>query len=80
MDVEEEEMLLALAGLYVLKKRKSRPKRFWIRKLLSRRPQQGEYHQLMQEMRLADSESFFMYMRMSKERFDLLLAKVIIYV
>ena len=42
-------------------KRKSRPKRFWIRKLLSRRPQQGEYHQLMPEMRLADSESFYVH-------------------
>ena len=37
----------------------------------------GEFHHLLQKMRLTDMESHFGYLRMSKETFDLLLAKVI---
>ena len=37
--------------------------------------QQSEFQHL-QKMRLADTESHFCYLRMSKEMFDLLLAKV----
>ena len=46
------------------------------RKIFERRPKQGEYHQLLQEMRLSDPESHFKYLRMSKERFDSLLEEV----
>ena len=37
---------------------------------------QGEFHNLLLEMRLTDSESHFQYLRMTKERFDSLLSKV----
>ena len=45
-------------------------------KIFERHPKQGEYHQLLQEMRLSDPESHFKYLRMSKERFDSLLGEV----
>ena len=44
--------------------------------LFTQRVQQGEYHNLLQEMRLSDPESHFRYLRMSKERFDCLLGKI----
>ena len=47
--------------------------------IFSRR-QQGEYHNLLQEMRVCDPESHFKYLRMSKERFDSLLSKVCTFV
>ena len=46
----------------------------WVRQIFTLRKQQGEYHNLLQEMRLGDSDSHFRYMRMSRERFDCLLA------
>ena len=42
----------------------------------TRRRQQGEYHNLLQEMRLSDPESHFRYLRMSRERFNCLLEMV----
>ena len=58
------------------RRRRRRARKFWVRPLFRRRRQQGEYHNLLQEMRLADPESHFRYMRMSKETFDSLLIKV----
>ena len=48
----------------------------WVLPIFSRRKQQGEYHNLLQEMCLSDPESHFRYLRMSKERFDSLLSMV----
>ena len=53
-----------------------RSKRFWIRSIFTKRRQQREYHNLLQEMRLSDPESHFRYLRMSRERFDSLLEVV----
>ena len=50
----------------------------WIRQIFERRQDQGDYHQLLQEMKLQDAESHFRFLRMSKERFDILLAKVLV--
>ena len=49
----------------------------WIHSIFAHRRQQGEYHNLLQEMRLSDPDSHFRYLRMSKERFDCLLAEVV---
>ena len=46
----------------------------WVRPIFSMRKQQGEYHNLLQEMSISDPESHFRYLRMSKERFDSLLS------
>ena len=46
------------------------------RRIFQLRRQQGEFHNLIQEMRMADPESHFKYLRMSKQRFDRLLSEV----
>lgn len=73
-DEEELELVLFLA----LRRRRRRKKRsMWVRPIFRLRRQQGEYHNLLQEIRLSDPDSHFRYMRMSKDRFDSLLAEVL---
>ena len=48
----------------------------WVHAIFSQRQQQGEYYNLLQGMCMADPQSHFRYLRMSKERFDCLLAEV----
>ena len=48
----------------------------WVRPILQKWYQQGNYHNHLQEMRLCDPDSHFKYLRMSKETFDNLLQKV----
>ena len=67
-----------LLAILLRRRRKKRGRRVWVRSIFARRRQQGEFHNLLQEMRLSDPDSHFMYMRMSKERFDMLLSKVTI--
>ena len=55
---------------------KRRKRRVWVRPIFGQRQQQGDFHNLLQEMRLCDPNSHFRYIRMSKERFDSLLAEV----
>ncbi|KAJ8942352.1 hypothetical protein NQ314_007010 [Rhamnusium bicolor] len=54
----------------------SQCKRFWVRNIYLKRKQQGDFHNLIQEMRLNDGDKFFNYFRMSSEQFDILLSKV----
>ena len=70
---EEEGLILLLA---LRRKRKKRTRRMWVRSIFTKRRQQGEFHNLVQELRLVDPESHFRYLRMPKERFDSLLSKV----
>ena len=72
-------LLYSRRSIYLRRRRqRKRQKRVWIRPIFSRREQQGEYHNLLQEMRLADYDFHFRYLRMTKERFDLLVSKVFI--
>ena len=72
------EAVLLLALLNRRRKRRQRRIRTtWVRPVFIQRSQQGEFHHLLQEMGLTDTESHFRYLTMSKETFDLLLAKVI---
>ena len=76
---EEEETLLISLLLLRRRKRKicrRRRRRMRARPIFQLRHQQGEFHNLLQEMWLADTDSHFKYLRMSKERFDRLLSKV----
>ena len=70
-DDDVEELLLLC-----LLKRKLKRRSVWVRPIFSRRRQQGEYHNLLQEMRLSDPDSHFRYLRLSRERFDCLLSLV----
>ena len=65
-----------MACLIYRRTRKQRIRKMWIRKIFARRRKQGEYHNLLQEMRLSDQESHFKYIRMTKESFDFLGLKV----
>ena len=69
---EDEELLLLL----LVRKKRRKPKQMWIRPIYKKRKEQGDYHNLLQELRLNDTESHFRYLKMSKERFDLLLSMV----
>ncbi|KAL1487991.1 hypothetical protein ABEB36_015371 [Hypothenemus hampei] len=58
----------------VLKTYKDRkPRRWWVRAIYENRATQGDFHNLVQEMRLKDTEMFFIYTRMTTEQFDELL-------
>lgn len=73
---EDEFSVVVISAILLRRRRPKHPKWFWIHPIFKRRREQGEYHNLLQEMRLSDEESHFRYLRMSKECFDLLLSKV----
>ncbi|KAH7944952.1 hypothetical protein HPB49_002782 [Dermacentor silvarum] len=56
--------------------RKKRKRTMYIRELFDKRPQLGDYHQLVQELRQVDPEYHFKYFRMTKAKFDHLLSLV----
>ncbi|KAK4887075.1 hypothetical protein RN001_003346 [Aquatica leii] len=66
---------VALRVIYLLLRR-NQHRRWWVRPVNKRRKLQRDYHNLIQEMRLGDTENFFNYTRMSVDQFDLLLSWV----
>ena len=63
--------------LLLLRRRRARGrKRTWVRKINLKRHERGEYHALIQEMRLSDQDSFYTYFRMTPTRYDQLLSLV----
>ena len=46
------------------RKRDYKRKRFWVRSIFQRRKKQGEYHNLVQELRLGDREFYFRYLNL----------------
>lgn len=56
--------------------KRRRCRRWWVRPIYERRLSQGDYHNLIQEMRLTDQEMFFNYTRMTIKIFDKLLSIV----
>ena len=75
-DDDYEVLLLLVWQRRRTKTRKKRRRTLWVRPIFRRRRHQGEYHNLLQEILLSNSESHFKYLRMSKERFDTLLSMV----
>ena len=75
-DERDEEETLLLSLLYRRRSRRRRSRSVWVRAIFAKRQQQGEYSNLLQEMRLSDPQCHFQYLRMSKERFDILLSLV----
>ena len=45
----------------------------WVRKIFFERPWKGEYHQLVQELKLHDHEFFYKQFRMTPTRYEELL-------
>ena len=67
MDSGSDDEVLGIALLTVLlsrrlKRRRSKRK-MWVRSILSQRRQRGEYHTLLQEMRINDTQAHFSYRR-----------------
>ena len=62
-DVEEQLLLCALLVIMRRRRRrtnlKRRRKRFWVRDIYQRRAAQGEYANLVRELRLGDREFYF---------------------
>ena len=75
-DGKYQALLLLAWKRRMMKRRRRRRRTLWVRPIFRRRRHQGEYHNLLQEMRLSDPDSHFRYLRMSKERFACLLSMV----
>ena len=63
---DEDLVLIAIAN-------RPKKRRFWVHPLLERREQHGEFHQLIQELKLYH-DRFRQYFRMSLAEFEALLA------
>jgi hypothetical protein len=73
----DEELIFLLWCRKRRRRKRKYKKRFWVIKdILKSRKQLGEFHRLLQEMRLNDHESFFQYFRMTPERLEELLCLV----
>ncbi|XP_034756676.1 putative nuclease HARBI1 [Etheostoma cragini] len=73
MDPREVVVFGAAAVLYL--RRRRRTLRFWVHDTLQDRYQFGEYHRLVQQLRL-DDERFQRHFRLDTEQFDSVLSKV----
>lgn len=72
--VQQANNVLVLSLLYLVRRKKKRKqKRFWVRNIFANRKNQGAFYNLLQEMRLGDSEKYYNYLRMSSETFKKLL-------
>ncbi|XP_049528924.1 uncharacterized protein LOC125947718 [Dermacentor silvarum] len=65
-----------LLALLIHRLRRKRKRSLYIREIFDRRPEYGEYHHLVQELRQSDPEYHFKYFRMTKASFDQLLSLV----
>ena len=63
-----------LSFMYLkFRRRKSRGRRWWVHPLNQRRIHQGDFHNLLIEMRESDPQEFSKYMRMDPAQFDIVL-------
>ncbi len=78
LEMEQQDLVIALACKYIqIKKgnRSRRKHRWWVHAILKNRLQQGAYHNLINELQL-DGEKFQQYFRLTREQF----AQVLFYV
>ena len=68
--------LLRLLLIRRIRQRRKQKRDCWVRPILLRRDQAGEYHTLVQEMRANDPSAHLRYFRMSVDNFDELLAMI----
>ena len=73
---EENFEFMALLALKLKRWRRKKKRQYWVRPIFQRHREQGDYYNLLQELRLSDPQCHFRFLRMSKERFDSLLSKV----
>ena len=70
-DALEEENLLLIAAVSHRKKKRPQPRTKWVHEILKKRERYGEYHWLVQELRL-DRTRFQNYFRVSPTEFEFL--------
>ncbi|XP_067203044.1 uncharacterized protein [Linepithema humile] len=80
--MSKKRRILLLALLYIRRKRNERntinikKRRYWVHPILQLKQQQGDWYNLVHEMRLQDTETFFNYMRMTLNMFDYILSRI----
>ena len=70
--------ITSIVSLYLLWKRERRQnarRRLWVHETIRSRTELGEFHRLLQELRL-DGERFQRYLRLTPAQFDDLLARI----
>lgn len=72
--MEDLDIVVAVAAAVLLADGRRR-RRVWVHPILAGREQHGEFHRLVQELRL-DGERFQRYFRLDRDQFDVLLAKI----
>ena len=70
MDDEEEYLLLLIVSI-----RRASKRRIWIHDIIKKREELGEFHRLVQELKL-DSERFRIYFRITPVMFEELLSLI----
>lgn len=77
---EERRRVLLLALLYIRNQRKKKnmqkKRKYWVHPILQLKQQQGDWDNLVCEMILQADETYFNYMRMTRNMFEYLLSKV----
>lgn len=72
----ETDYFQRVAALYLLwKSENRRSRRVWVHQILQRRSELGEFHHLVQELRLDDGR-FQSYFRLNRSQFDDLLGRI----
>ncbi|XP_003389732.2 PREDICTED: putative nuclease HARBI1 [Amphimedon queenslandica] len=66
-------LLIMLFLFWTIYRQRKRQRKFWVRHIYQNRLKQGDYHNLIAEMRLMDDEEAHVrYLRVTKETFDVL--------
>ncbi|XP_072301720.1 uncharacterized protein [Eucyclogobius newberryi] len=71
----ETEVFTFLILKTLIRRRQARRRRAWVHQILQRRTEFGEFHHLLQELRL-DDQRFQCYFRLSRPQFDDLLSRI----
>lgn len=80
--MNQRRRILLLVLLYIRRRNKrnnilnKQKRRYWVHPILQFKQRQGDWHNLVNEMRLQDEETYFNYMRMTPNMFDYILSKV----
>ena len=67
---------IVLALIIARRRRRRRDRKVWVREWIKNRPQLGAYHQLLQELKVTDTQGYRNFLRMDPTTFELLLTKV----
>lgn len=76
----ELSIIQVIEQLIIIKREyEARKKRIWVKKWINRRNQLGASNTLLKELAVEDPKSYFNYLRIDEEMFNILLEKINIY-